>query len=88
MELTNKLLPHIGSSCRIVQVSSGTSKLLFQPKGTQERFRNPDIKEEEIFQGVKEFYEAIEQRNMEKWHCHSYATSKMLLNAWSRFVLK
>ena len=88
IELTKQLIPHLTNSCRIIQVSSGLGKLQLHPKKTQEIFSNPDLKEEDILQGAKDFLEAVESKNMENWYFHPYATSKMLLNAWSRFVLK
>ena len=58
------------------------------PKNTQERFRDPNLSEASIHSAVEEYLKAIEVKKMDYWSTHVYATSKMMLNAWSRFVLQ
>ena len=88
MNLTKKLLPFLSHNCRIVNVSSTLGALNRQPQQVRNRFGNPNISEQDILDGVKEYLEAAEKGNMENWYIHVYCTSKMLLNAWSRFILQ
>jgi hypothetical protein len=62
--------------------------LNLHPQQTQNRFSNPQITEEDIYAGVRDYLEAVESKNLENWFCQAYGTSKMLINAWSRFVLQ
>ena len=88
INLTQQLLPHLSQNCRIINVSSILGALDSQPKVVQERFSNPELAEGEISKAVYEYLEAVGKKEMKDWFCHAYGTSKMLLNAWSRFILQ
>jgi hypothetical protein len=56
-------------------------------------YSNPNISEEDIEEGVRQYVDAVEKEKEGSIggagrYWGAYGTSKMLLNAWSRFVLK
>ena len=53
MELTRELLPHLSDNCRVVNVSSTLAGLSKHPEHTALRFRNPQLKEQDIFDGIR-----------------------------------
>ena len=88
MLLTKKLLPHLTEQGKVINVSSGLAALQLHSKEVQLFYDSPKVTEAAVLEGAKEFLDAIRQKNMGKWYNHAYGTSKMLLNAWSRFVLQ
>lgn len=88
LRLTKKLLPYLAEDGRVVNVSSLLGGLKLHPKQTQERFDRANLKEEDIYEGVQSYLKEVSEKNVENWCWMAYATSKMLLNAWSRYVLK
>ena len=88
MELTKELLPHLSEHCKVVNVSSTLASLDKLPEHTALRYSHPQLKEKDISDGIQEFLEEAGKGKMINWYPHAYSTSKMLLNAWSRFVLQ
>lgn len=88
LRLTKQLLPYLSDSARVVNVSSLLGGLRLHPQHTQLRFDRADLKEEDIYEGVERYLKAVEVKHMEDYCPMAYATSKMFLNAWSRYVLK
>lgn len=51
-------------------------------------FTNPNITREQIFEQVKIYENGCLKGNVGSFSTSAYATSKMMLNAYSRFVLR
>ena len=51
-------------------------------------FNNPSIQQVDILNGVDDFLKAVEKKKMDDWYLEAYGTSKMLLNSWSRWILR
>lgn len=62
--------------------------LKFQPKYAQDKFTNPKITREEIFASIEEYNQGVRDNNLKDYNLSAYATSKMMLQAWSRFILQ
>lgn len=86
--LTEQLLPFLSPTCRVVNISSLLGALKFHPPNTQARYSNPSLQKQDILEGAESFLQEVSAGKMENWSFNPYGTSKMLLNAWSRFVLQ
>ena len=62
--------------------------LRVQPTKMREVLSNPKITEEEILSLSREYVEAAKSRQMKGYHLSAYGTSKALISAWARFVLR
>lgn len=88
IRLTNLLIPYLKDNGRVVSVSSKLGGLTYQSKEVAEEFSDPELEEQQIFTAVEEYIALCEEGDLGKWSKSVYGTSKMMLNAWSRFVLK
>lgn len=88
IQLTHEILPYLTDDVRIINISSLLGALKFHPEQTIKKYSNPDITLEEIIDGANKFVIGVEKKNLDDWFIDEYGTSKMLLNAWSRFILQ
>eukprot|EP01017_Pseudomicrothorax_dubius_P010116 TRINITY_DN13575_c0_g2_i2.p1 TRINITY_DN13575_c0_g2~~TRINITY_DN13575_c0_g2_i2.p1 ORF type:complete len:280 (-),score=27.40 TRINITY_DN13575_c0_g2_i2:24-863(-) len=91
IELTEKLLPYLNDSGKVVMISSALGK--FHRIGDQkvvEMLDSPDITIETIYDYAKEIYnQVIENRvKMDTRDRLAYALSKLLLSLWVRAYVK
>jgi hypothetical protein len=88
IQLTEQLLPFLSDECKIVSVCSATGALKNQPPQTQQLFSDPSITKQDILQAVKQYIEETAKQAFVRFSPDVYGTSKMLLAAWARFVLR
>jgi carbonyl reductase 1 len=81
-------LPFLADNGRIVNVSSMMAALNYHKKPVQDEFNDPKIELQQIYTAIEEYVALCESGDTGKWWCSAYGTSKLLLNAWSRFILK
>ena len=55
MKLNKMLIPFMSENCRIVNISSTLAALNRHPEKTHSRFNNPQIKEEDILNAIREY---------------------------------
>lgn len=52
-----------------------------------ERFSSPDLTYGQIEKSIEEYVEGCKKSDLGDYFKSVYGTSKMILNAWSRFIL-
>lgn len=88
IDLTDGLIPLLKDNGRIVQVSSGLSALKLHGQEVIDFFTNPNITRQQIFEQVEKYEKGCLNGNVGSFSTSAYATSKMMLNAYSRFILR
>eukprot|EP01017_Pseudomicrothorax_dubius_P037419 TRINITY_DN5481_c0_g1_i1.p1 TRINITY_DN5481_c0_g1~~TRINITY_DN5481_c0_g1_i1.p1 ORF type:complete len:297 (-),score=48.91 TRINITY_DN5481_c0_g1_i1:58-948(-) len=90
IELTEKMLPLINDSGKIVTITSSAGKLgkVKSPEILQ-KLKADDLTADAIYAYAKEFYNDVKADNYaEKWTKHAYGLSKLFLNLWIRIFAK
>lgn len=88
IQLTKNLLFALSENGRVVNVSSKMGGLMLHPQITQLKFNDPYLKLGDIEEGVEDFINSVSKKDISRWYSCAYGTSKMFLNAWSRFILQ
>ena len=89
IQLTKKLLPYLAKDGKIIMVSSKLGVLADQGNKGRETLEDPNISEEKLVDIAGKLYEDYEQEKHDEigFSEDAYATSKALLNAYTRWVL-
>ena len=87
IQLTDGILPLLKDTGRVINVSSKLAALRFQAKEIAEKFNNTNLSIEEINLAIEKYIEGCNKKDLEGFYQSVYGTSKMMLNAWSRFIL-
>ena len=93
IDLTEKILPFISNNGKIVTLGSMAGKMSFlriKNEELQKRFRDPNLKKEELVKLIEEFKDAIvcnqvEERGWPKW---TYGVSKLGINLFCSILGK
>jgi NAD(P)-dependent dehydrogenase (short-subunit alcohol dehydrogenase family) len=88
MNLTENLLPHLSDTAKVVNLSSFYGALRYHPESTQRKFSDPNISKQDIIDAIDLYIKEAKNQKMVSFSPNVYATSKMLLGAWSRFVVQ
>jgi NAD(P)-dependent dehydrogenase (short-subunit alcohol dehydrogenase family) len=88
IQITEALLPYLSSEAKVVSLSSKLGAIKYQPEHTQKKFSSENITKEDILSAAEEFVKEAEKGVFTNYSIDPYGTSKMLIGAWSRFVLQ
>ena len=87
IDFLKQFLAVLGEKGRIIIVSSIMAQLDVHHEKIREELQKNDVTEERILEMSKEYIEAAKNKDMGVWNWSAYRTSKVLINAWNRFVL-
>ena len=88
IHFVNSFLPLLAKNGRVVVIASEMAALRAQPQKMRDILNNPKITEEELFSLSKNYVEAARDKKMNGLSYSAYGTSKAMISAWARFVLK
>ena len=84
----NSFLPFLSPTGRIVVIASEMAALNAQTSQMQQKLSNKFITESEILAMSREYIQAAKDKSMENYSWSAYGTSKAMISAWARFVLR
>ena len=89
VEITEKVLPHLANDGKIIMVSSQLGELNLQGPEIQKFLTDPNLTKEDLEGSVSKLVEATKNLSHTSlgWSNSAYNASKVLLNAYTRWVL-
>ncbi len=90
MKVTDRLLPLVGKSGRIVMVSSGMGEVSCLSRARQREFLDPALSRDTLLQLIKAFVDDVEDGHHTErgWPTSAYRVSKVGLNALTQLLAR